>query len=118
MRDKVLSALLILTMATSASACVVGSGNSLSNGCIRSARAACERQLQAAHPGRCGPVLKAAPAHCDIRGLVQFQVAAFTKCEVPSPLRLVTAQVSVSSDPALRNSSIGSPETDRGPPLS
>jgi len=108
----------LVTLATSASACVEGAGSSYSNGCVRSVGPSCQRQLHAANAPRCSPFLKAVPAHCDIRGLVQVHIVAFTKFEIPSPLTLVTAQVLLPSGPALRKSSIGSPETDRGPPFS
>jgi hypothetical protein len=63
-------------------------------------------------------VLKSAPAHCNVRGLLQFQFLAFEKADDAAPLRIVSGQVAAPSRPALRISSIGSPETDRGPPLS
>jgi len=115
-RNSIISALLIVSLTMSASACVKGAESSF-NGCVRSARQSCER-LHATNARRCSPRLKAVPARCDIRGLVQFHVVAFTKFEVPSPMRLMTAQVPVPSGPALRLSSIGSPESDRGPPRS
>jgi hypothetical protein len=116
-RNSIISALLIVTLATSASACIEGAGSFFSNACIRTAHPSCKRQLHS-KTGRCSPVLKGIPARCNLRGLLQFHIVTFTKFDVLSPLRLVTAQVLVPSGPALRNSSIGSPETDRGPPLS
>ena len=115
-RNSVISALLIVTMAASASACVEGAGSSLNKVCVRSSLPSCEKSLHAAN--KCNPVLKSVPVHCDIRGLVQFHLVAFLKFEVSSPLRLVSGRVLLASRPGSRIFSIGSPETDRGPPLS
>jgi len=115
-RNSIISAILIATMAASASACVEGAGTSSSTACARSSRPSCERTLHATN--KCNPVLKSIPEHCDICGLVQFHVVAFAKFEVSSPLRVVSGRVLLQSRPGPRISSIGSPETDRGPPLS
>jgi hypothetical protein len=98
-RNSIISALLIVTLATSASACIEGAGSYFSDACIRIARPSCERQLHSKTRG-CSPVLRGIPTKCNIRGLVQFHVVRFTKFEVPSLLRLVTEQVLVPSDPA------------------
>src|SRR5579864_1591904 len=91
-RNSTVAAFLILTLATSASACVEGAGISSSKGCPKSSRPACERAI---HAGTrpCNPVLKSVPAHCDIRGLVQFHAVAFARLEVRSPLDLIAACV-------------------------
>src|SRR5215469_5585821 len=118
-RNTIISALLIVTIATSASACVEGGGgSSASRLCSKSSRPSGGRNFQAVGVRRCNPVLKSVPAHCDIRGLVQFHLVAFTKFAVRSPLRIVSAGILVPSREGPRVFSIGSPETDRGPPLS
>jgi hypothetical protein len=116
-RNTIISALLIVTLATSASACVEGVGSSSPGLCAKSSRPSCGRNLKAVGVRRCNPGLKSVPAHCEIRGLVQFHLVAFTKFEVPSPLRIVS-RIFVLSRQGPGVSSIGSPETDRGPPLS
>src|SRR5215470_5657524 len=116
-RNTIISALLIVTLATSASACVEGVGSSSSRLCSKSSRPSCRRNRQAVGVRRCNPVLKPVPAHCDIRGLVQLHLLAFTKFDVRSPLRIVS-RILVPSRQGPDVSSIGSPETDRGPPLS
>jgi hypothetical protein len=109
-----------MAMATSASACVeaVGVGSSFGKSCLESSGPRCERIFHTTNTRRYNPVLKSVPAHCDIRGLLQFQLVAFTNFEVRSPLRFVIGKVLFPSRPASRIFSIGSPETDRGPPLS
>lgn len=116
-RNSIVAAVLVLTLATSASACVEGAGSPLGKACFKFSRAACERNL-GAKADRCNPVLKSVPAHCDIRGLVQFHAVAFAKFEVRSPLHIVADRILAPSRQGPRVSSIGSPQTDRGPPLS
>jgi len=115
-RNGIISALLIVTMVASASACVEGAGSSSSKTCVRPLGPSCGKLLHARN--RCNPAMKSVPAHCDIRGLVQFHVVSFAKFEVSSPLRVVSGRVLLPSRLDVRISSIGSPETDRGPPLS
>jgi len=117
-RNSCISALLIVTLATSVSACIEGAGSSSKTACVTTRRPTCERQLHGVNIRGCSPVLKAVPAHCDLRGLVQFHLAAFAKLEIRNPLRLKTGQLLIPTGPAARNSSTGLPETDRGPPLS
>jgi hypothetical protein len=115
MRIKVsLAALLILTMAVSASACVEGMGSAPGERCSPS-QTHCSR---VARSGKCGAVLKSSPSHCDVRGLLQFHFAASQKSNTTASLRRLPGCVVIPSRLALRLSSIGSPETDRGPPLS
>jgi hypothetical protein len=49
---------------------------------------------------------------------VQFQFVAFHGFEISTPLRRVTGNISAPFDSTIIISSIGSPETDRGPPRS
>jgi hypothetical protein len=66
----------------------------------------------------CGRVLGPSPVTCGIRGFVQPKFAAFHGVEISIPLRCVAGRVSAPSDVPVVVSSVGSPETDRGPPRS
>lgn len=116
MRTKAITAaLLTLTLAVSASACVEGAGSSLAKPCISSQKH-CPRAARSST--KCGAVLKSSPSHCGVRGLLQFHFIAFQKSDTVASLRAMPEPVVLPSRPALRISSIGSPETDRGPPVS
>jgi hypothetical protein len=115
MRVKAITAaLLILTIAVSASACVEGAGGAPGKPCI-SSQTNCSR---VARSSKCGTVLKSSPAHCSVRGLMQFHFIAFQESDKTASLRALPGRVALPSRSALRVSSVGSPETDRGPPLS
>ncbi len=109
-----IAALLILTVAISASACVEGAGSALAKPC-KFSRTHCSR---VARSSKCSTVSKASSSHCDVRGLLQFHFIAFHKSDTTASLRALPGRVAIPSRLALRLSSIGSPETDRGPPLS
>jgi hypothetical protein len=116
-RACIVAVLLILTLGSSASVCVVGSGDTSSKSCARSkSDPGCARKsLNAA---QCGKRLNAPRSNCGIRGLAQFHFFAFPQLETGAPLRILRGRVSIPSGTAPRVSSIGSPETDRGPPAS
>jgi hypothetical protein len=71
--------------------------------------------VQAAEP--CGDAFKSRPGHCRLRSFIQLHFANFQTAEVSVPLLAVTRGA-----PPLRViivvSSVGPPETDRGPPRS
>lgn len=119
-RASITSVLLIVVLATSASACVAGSGN-------RSLAAySCNRRISAhtkacrtvAIRSTCGHDLRSLPGRCGVRTFLQLQFVALHTLEIVSPLTRPTDRISVPSDPVTLISSIGSPETDRGPPNS
>src|SRR5262249_52167834 len=115
MRTKcIFAVLLICTMALSASACVAGVSATTVRSC-QTRRARCYGNL---HARKCDVVLKSSDAHCNIRGLLQFHAIEFRKLDALSPFRSASERVVAPSRPAIQVSSIGSPETDRGPPLS
>jgi hypothetical protein len=121
-RTFITSELLILVLATSASACVAGWGSQSATSCPRpSIRPACARKKTGTSKTgdtACGHVLQSVPGQCGLRGLVQSQFVAFHKFEISTPLRRVAGNISAPLDSAIIVSSIGSPETDRGPPRS
>jgi hypothetical protein len=116
--NSILSALLIVNLIVSVSACIEGGGSASKNDRARSNCPSCKRQLHTADARSCSPVLKEVPSRCEIRGLARFHIVAFGRSDVSSPLWLVIARVVIPSAPVLRKFSIGSPESDRGPPFS
>jgi hypothetical protein len=119
-RTSITSGLLILVFATSASGCATGWSSKPEALCPRpSTRHACVRKkpgTRAAREPGCGPTLKAPPGQCSLRSFAQFQFAELHRFEIPSPLRYVGGKVSAPFNSVIIVSSIGSPETDRGPP--
>ena len=120
-RTSITSGLLILVFATSASGCAIGWNSDPGTYCPRpSARQACVRKkpgTTAARRSACGHILKSLPGRCSSRSLAQFQFAELHRFEIPSPLRQAGSKISLPCNPVIA-SSIGSPQTDRGPPRS
>jgi hypothetical protein len=54
----------------------------------------------------------------DVRGFVQFQLVAFHRFDTSAPLQRAVSSISPPLVSVILASSIGSPETDRGPPRS
>jgi hypothetical protein len=115
-----ISGLLILVFATSAFECVTGCDTAPSPVCVRpTVRGVCVRETTSgtvAAGSRCGEVLKSSPRHCSLHGLAQVQVAEFRRFETASPLQYTGGRISLPFNSATIISSIGSPQTDRGPP--
>lgn len=109
----VIAALLTLTTALSASACVEGVGGSAAERCT--SRVQCSRALR---NQACPVIVKFSPGHCGVRGLLQFHFVSYQSLDSEPHFSLFSQRVFVSARPGFRLSSIGSPETDRGPPLS
>ena len=105
--------LLIVAIAASASACILGAGTRSTGACPPLKR----HCLRAARTGGCGSILSSSPERCGIRGLLQFHFVAFQESDLTGS-RLVAGRIAAPFRPALRTYSIGSPETDRGPPRS
>jgi hypothetical protein len=121
-RVSLTSGLLIVALAASCSACVAGWGTPPANACNDAPtgqecarQAACNPTAASSH-GR--PVLKSQSGRCNMRGLVQFQFAAFRAFELSAPLLRDAGKIAVPLGPTIVVSSIGSPESDRGPPNS
>jgi len=121
-RTSITSVLLIVVLATSASACVAGLGSRPGTSCRpRDARRACAQKkpgtATAIHFG-CDLLLKSPPGQCGMRSFTQFQLVAFHAFEISTPLRRATSRISAPLDSLIVVSSIGPPEADRGPPVS
>jgi len=121
-RVSITSVLLILALVASSSSCVAGWGSQRAASCSHSiVRKSCVRKNHAvakAMDPDCGRVLEQSPGTCGIRGFFQAKFAAFRGIEISIPLRRVAGRVSAPSDFPIMVSSVGSPETDRGPPRS
>ena len=120
-RSSITAGLLILVFATSAFGCATGSGSEQSF-CAhgRWQRLYTASKHCAAEPKscRCGDVLKSSRGQCSLRSLAQFQFAELSDFEISSPLQHATGKASPALNSRIIVLSIGSPETDRGPPSS
>ena len=121
-RSSIASGLLILVFATSAFGCATGSGSEPRGFCPRgrSQRLCTTSKSRVAVPTsfRCGNVLKSSRGQCSLRSLVQFQFAELRDFEISTPLQRATGKASPALTSRIIVLSIGSPETDRGPPHS
>jgi hypothetical protein len=117
-RTSIASVLLILVLATSASACVAGWGQQ-ADSCAHTIRPV----SPLAKPGiatrtQCSHALESLPGRCGMRSFIQFQFVAFHAFQISAPLKRAAGNISRPPDAVIIASSIGSPETDRGPPRS
>jgi hypothetical protein len=121
-RTSIISALLVVVLVMSASACVAGWGNPPATSCSHaSTRRVCAREkagIKTAVGAACGHILKSLSGWCGIRSFAQSQFVAFRAFKIASPVLRASGGVSAPFGPAIIVSSIGSPETDRGPPRS
>lgn len=126
-RSSIASGLLILVFATAAFGCATGSGGEPPGFCAgkRSQRLCTiprtstpSKSRVSTLKSRCGPALKSSGGPCSLRSLAQFQVAELRHFEISSPLQRPTGKALRPSNTRLIVLSIGSPETDRGPPHS
>ena len=121
-RTSITSGLLILVFTTSAFGCATGWGSApVTFGPRPDTRQACVPKkpgITAAKGSACGHTVKSLPSQCSLSSLAQFQFAELHRFEIPSPLRHVGGKVSSPFHSVIIVSSIGSPETDRGPPRS
>ena len=130
-RRKPLTALiLIVIFATSMSACVAGWGSEAAASCCQStARAACSGKCpdarkvtgcthKSARNSACKHVVKPQPGKCGMRSFAQRQFLTRPASEISIPLRREAGNIAAPDDGVIIVSSIGSPETDRGPPNS
>ncbi len=115
------SVLLILVLVTSASACVAGCDGQIppSRPHTINRRAYTRKEPPTAIiRGRAfGDVLKSLPARCGMRSFIQFQFVTLAVFEIAAPFKRMGSN-SVPCGSVIAVSSIGSPETDRGPPRS
>jgi len=120
-RTAIISVLLSVVTAGSASACVGGWGSQSAHSCLSTGtRRTCVRKEARTTTMRpaCGDVLKSQPGRCGMRSFIQFQFVTLHACGISAPLQHATGRISARFDSRIVVSSIGSPETDRGPPRS
>lgn len=114
-RASLISGLLILTMALTGFRCAAG-------GCINAQTAglavSTRQHTTAAQTAGSAGIVKASPKQCNLRAFSQSQSAVFRKIGMPTPLSLSSGKVSPPVNAGLFRSSVGSPESDRGPPRS
>jgi hypothetical protein len=120
-RTSITSVLLILVLTTSVSACAARWCSQPATSCHRAGdRQACGRKKPATATAMhlpCGPLLKSTPGQCGMRSFVQSQFVAFHAFETSPPVRTASS-ISTLFESLIIVSSIGSPEADRGPPIS
>jgi hypothetical protein len=118
-RASLIAALLIVSLANTASACVIGPSVSPAASCRRAKSGKpCAQKIVQSTNSPCDHVVKSVPAQCSLRGLLQFQLLQFRAFDISVPLLKTAENLSLPPDSTFRFTSIGSPETDRGPPHS
>ncbi|HEX3966767.1 MAG TPA: hypothetical protein VHW70_02265 [Edaphobacter sp.] len=124
-RVSIISAFLAVMIAISTFGCATGmtaASSSAKNSCSHpGARAACARKRSGASTAQdsaCIHTLKSQQGQCSLRDLAQFQFAELRGFAIASPFSNPHGNASPSSDSTILVSSIGSPQTDRGPPVS
>jgi len=121
-RIRVMAALLVLLLTTSASACITGWTDEPAPACHRQTAhhnyASAKRSTAkwVAHLACTGT--SKSPARCGIRGFDQLQFAEFGPRLCSSLLLIPTGIIAAPACETIVISSIGSRETDRGPPRS
>ena len=113
-----ISALLILALWASASECVNGAGTSLGAACRVSHIRLSHSKASHTADANCRHALKGRSDPCSLRGLLQFQFLTLPAFEIAIPFDLIEEKVAGPTDSTAKLTSIGSPETDRGPPRS
>ena len=112
------SVLLLVVLATLAPNCVAGWNGQTAADCSRAGvHRICVGQKVDASRGSCHRALKSQPNSCGLRSFVQMQFASFRSTGLTRLLLRSVGSV-FPGRPAIFASSIGSPQTDRGPPLS
>jgi hypothetical protein len=117
--DPSFSALLILALSASVSACVAATGSGSAAACsLAHSKPSHPRTAAATADNNCGHSLRARSAHCSLRGLLQFQFLTLPEFQIGAPLDLIAVDIMTPPNSTAKLTSIGSPETDRGPPRS
>ena len=112
-RSRLTAVLLVMFCAASAFGCVTGVSSSQSCASL-TRRHACVKSRKAG----CRPVFRQAPTDCSFRSFTQSQPADFRPFVLGAPQAHTTGAVPVRYGCAIVLLSIGSPQTDRGPPRS
>jgi hypothetical protein len=119
-RTAIISVMMIVALATSASGCVAGWGSQQAALCrhpgVRHACARVKPGVAATADPACGHALKSPTGTCGMRSFAQSLYVAFHAFEISSPLLRTAGNALAPSDGVIVVSSIGAPETDRGPP--
>ena len=113
-----ISALLILALSASASACLNGTGTSLVAACRIPHTKLSHQNASRTANDNCGQAFKGRPDVCRLRGLLPFHFLTLPAFEIAIPFDLIAEKVAAPSDSTAKLTSVGSPETDRGPPRS
>jgi hypothetical protein len=124
-RRSITAVVLILVIASLAPMCVAGVTEQSTLACPRADKSRASRRqpiCKTATPSakvssKCADTLRPELPHCGFCTFLQLQAAEFRGAELPLPLTRQVSKVFV-EQPVIRISSIGSPETDRGPPRS
>jgi len=121
-RNSILSCLLILVFSTSTLGCVTGRSSHSGIFCSSTGiRQTCKKAKSSrdVRPGSaCRETLKRPLDRCNLRGFLQSQLAVLANFEISTPSLPAMGEVSLLSRSIFVASSVGSPQTDRGPPAS
>lgn len=117
-RSSLISALLILTLSASVSTCITGSSDGASPNCRVAHVRLNYPQAGLTAGDQCGDTVRARAKQCSLRGMLQFQFLTLPSAHVAPPLQVVAEYKTPPVDSTIKFTSTGSPETDRGPPLS
>jgi hypothetical protein len=112
-----ISALLIVALCASVSACVNGTGTRSDAAC-RVSHPGLKHHGGSGMDNNCGHTFKTRRPQCSLRGLLQFQFLTLSAFQIAVPFDLIAENVTTPSDSTAKLTSVGSPETDRGPPRS
>ena len=104
----------VLSLFGLAPACVAGWDGQPANTACRAERLCANEKSGKASTRNIKP---AAANKCGLRMFVQLQFARFSATSLSRPLLNRTGEISMLAPAVIVFSSIGSPETDRGPPL-
>src|SRR5947209_2439305 len=117
-RPAILAVLLMIVVNTMAAACVSDTREIAK--CSRVARTACSHRTGAAlrRARDCGESVYRIPEHCRMRGFGASPIAALAPAERLNSKPTPTAKIEAPDDPVIVATSVGPPETDRGPPRS
>lgn len=115
-----IAGILIMVLATAGFGCATGWNDASENSsCASKINSTCIHAklapIRAVPKSGCGHTLKSLPDQCNLRTFAQFQIFEFRSFDLINPLR-VTGRSSAPVKTRLLVLSIGSPETDRGPP--
>jgi hypothetical protein len=127
-RSAILALLLVIVVNTMAAACVSDTRGLRASRCPRKAHTAQVSGNRAPHASSawvggsamrdtgCARTLHRAPEQCRMRGFAHTPAAALARAERLEAQPVATANILPPDTPRVISSSVGPPETDRGPP--